>query len=145
MNCNRMNQPKLRWRSAVGALSRGFTMMELVIVMTIIAILATIAIPQYTKHIQRAREVRLMHDLAVMREAIDKYTIDKEEAPKSLQELVSSGYLRRIPEDAITKAEDTWQTEMEPEPSKPGGTVGIKDVHSGAPGSGSDGRPYSEY
>jgi general secretion pathway protein G len=127
------------------ALARGFTMMELVIVMTIIAILATIAVPVFRQHIQRAKEVRLMHDLAVMREAIDKYTIDKEEAPKSLQELVSSGYLRRIPEDPLTRSADTWQTEMESEPSKPGGSVGLKDVRSGAEGAGSDGRPYSEY
>jgi general secretion pathway protein G len=127
------------------ALARGFTMMELVIVMTIIAILATIAVPVFRQHIQRAKEVRLMHDLAVMREAIDKYTIDKEEAPSSLQTLVSSGYLRRIPEDPLTRSADTWQTEMESEPSKPGGSVGLKDVRSGAEGAGSDGRPYSEY
>jgi general secretion pathway protein G len=127
------------------ALARGFTMMELVIVMTIIAILATIAVPVFRQHIQRAKEVRLMHDLAVMREAIDKYTIDKEEAPSSLQTLVSSGYLRRIPEDPLTRSADTWQTEMESEPSKPGGSVGLKDVRSGAEGTGSDGRPFSEY
>jgi general secretion pathway protein G len=127
------------------ALARGFTMMELVIVMTIIAILATIAVPVFRQHIQRAKEVRLMHDLAVMREAIDKYTIDKEEAPSSLQTLVSSGYLRRVPEDPITRSADTWQTEMESEPARPGGSVGLKDVRSGAEGTGSDGRPYSEY
>lgn len=126
--------------------SSGFTLMELVIVMTIMAILATVAIPIFTKHIQRAREVRLMHDLAVMNEAVDKYTIDKEEAPKSLADLVSSGYLRKIPEDPITKSTDTWQTEMQSQDEVlPGKTAGIKAVRSGAEGSGSDGRPYSEY
>ncbi|HYE74782.1 MAG TPA: type II secretion system protein [Blastocatellia bacterium] len=127
-------------------LSKGFTMMELVIVMTIMAILATVAIPIFQKHIQRAREVRLMHDLAVMREAIDKYTIDKEEAPKSLPDLVSSGYLRKVPEDPITKSAETWQTETQSQDEVlPGKTAGIKDVRSGAEGTGSDGKAYSEY
>lgn len=145
MKLDQMKSMNRRTLSTRRALAAGFTMMELVIVMTIIAILATIAIPVFTKHIQRAKEVRLMHDLAVMREAIDKYTIDKEEAPSSLQTLVSSGYLRRIPEDPISKSADTWQPEMESEPSKPGGNIGLKDIRSGAEGSGSDGRPYSEY
>lgn len=129
-----------------GVLARGFTLMELVIVMTIIAILATVAIPTFMKHIQRAKEVRLMHDLAVMRQAIDNYTQDKEEAPKSLQDLVSSGYLRQIPEDPLTKSADTWQTEMQSQDEVlPGKTAGIKDVRSGAPGTGTDGKSYSEY
>jgi general secretion pathway protein G len=119
--------------------------MEVVIVMTIIAILATVALPVYITHVKRAREVVLRHDLDEMRRAIDKYTVDKERAPQSLQDLVSAGYLRSIPIDPITKSADTWVTEMESEPPSPEVPAGIRDVRSGAEGEGSDGVPYSQY
>jgi len=127
--------------------SAGFTLMELVIVMTVIAILATIAIPIYQKHIQRAREVVLMKDLFEIRGALDKYYADKEKAPATLQDIVEAGYMRSIPQDPITKSSDTWIPQMEDakDTTKPDAKPGIVDVHSGAEGSGSDGRPYSEY
>ena len=125
--------------------SRGFTLMELVIVMTVIAILVSIAVPVYVTHVKRAKEVVLMNDLDEMRRGIDKYTADKEKAPQALQDLVSAGYLRRVPEDPLTKANDTWEIEMDSEPYRPGVPAGIKDVHSGAEGTGIDGRAYKEY
>ena len=123
----------------------GFTLMELVIVMTVIAILVSVAVPVYVTHVKRAKEVVLMNDLDEMRRAIDKYTADKEKAPQSLQDLVSGGYLRRIPEDPLTKSADTWEVEMETEPYRAGVPAGINNVHSGAEGSGTDGRSYKEY
>lgn len=123
----------------------GFTLMELVIVMTIIAILVSVAVPVYVTHVKRAKEVVLMNDLDEMRRGIDKYTADKEKAPQSLQDLVSAGYLRRVPEDPLTKSSETWEVEMDSEPYRPGVPAGIKDVHSGAEGTGTDGRNYKEY
>ncbi len=124
---------------------RGFTFLELLIVMTILAILAVVAIPVFMTNIKRARETRLQHDLYVMREAIDKYTVDKEKAPASLQELVTGGYLRALPEDAITHSTETWRIEMETETLSPNVSPGIRDVKSGAEGTDTNGKPYSEY
>ncbi len=123
----------------------GFTFLELLIVMTILAILASVAIPAFLTNIKRARETRLQHDLWVMREAIDKYTVDKEKAPISLQDLVSAGYLRAVPEDAISKSSDTWQLEMETEKLSQDAPTGIRNVKSGAEGADSNDKPYSEY
>ncbi|MBX3277020.1 MAG: type II secretion system protein [Acidobacteria bacterium] len=124
---------------------RGFTLMELVIVMTVIAILLAIALPIYVTHIRRAREIVLKQDLDEMRRAIDKFTVDKERAPSALNELVQAGYLRSIPVDPITKSADTWQVEMETETTLPDVPPGIRDVRSGADGVDSVGKPYSEY
>jgi general secretion pathway protein G len=123
----------------------GFTFLELLIVMTIMAILAAVAIPTYLTNIKRAREVRLQGDLFMMRNALDKYTVDKEKAPQSLGDLVSAGYLRAIPEDAITKSVETWEIEMESETLSADTPAGIRNVKSGAPGTDSNGKPYSEY
>lgn len=125
--------------------ARGFTLMEIVIVLTVIAILATVAVPVYTKHMRYAKETVLRQDLYEMRSAIDKYTIDKERAPQTLQDLVTGGYLKRIPEDPITKSADTWQTEIESEPPSPDVPAGIANVRSGADGVGMDGIAYNQY
>ena len=135
---NRAAQQSGRWQ-------RGFTFLELLIVMTILAILVVVAVPVFLTNIKHAREVRLQHDLFVMREAIDKYTVDKEKAPQTLQDLVSAGYLRAVPEDPITRSTDTWRTEFEDEPLTLDATPGIRDVKSGAEGTDSNGKPYSEY
>ena len=125
--------------------ARGFTLMEIVIVLTVIAILTTVALPVYNKHMKYAKETVLKQDLYELRAAIDKYTIDKERAPQSLQDLVTSGYLKKIPVDPMTKSADTWQTEIEAEPWSPDVPAGIANVHSGAEGTGQDGVPYSQY
>jgi general secretion pathway protein G len=125
--------------------ARGFTLMEVVIVMTVMAILVTVAIPIYNKHIQHAKETVLRKDLFEMRSAIDKYTVDKEQAPPTLQDLVTAGYLRAIPVDPFTKSADTWQIEMETEPPSPDVPAGINNVRSGADGTGADGVAYSQY
>ena len=124
---------------------RGFTLMELVIVMTILAILMAVALPVYITHIRRAREVVLQQDLDEMRRAIDKYTVDKERAPGSLEDLVSAGYLRSVPIDPITKAADTWKVEMETDPPSPDVPPGISNVRSGADGTDTAGKSYAEY
>ena len=116
------------------------------VVMTIILILMAMAIPRFTGAIKAAREAVLKEDLHVMRDAIDSYTMDKQKAPQSLDDLVQAGYLRAIPEDPMTHANDTWVTDTsdamysidETEP-------GISDVHSGSEETGSDGQPYSSW
>jgi general secretion pathway protein G len=135
----------MRFHSAPNSDQRGFTLMELVIVMTVIAILVSVAVPVYVTHVKRAKEVVLMNDLDEMRRAIDKYTADKERAPQSLQDLVTGGYLRRVPEDPITKSNESWEVEIDSEPYRPGVPAGIKDVRSTAEGVGTDGRAYKEY
>ena len=124
----------------------GFTFLELLIVMTIMAILAMVAIPTFMAHIRSARETRLQQDLMVMRDAIDHFTVDKEKAPQSLQELVTGGYLRALPEDPITRSTDSWRIEMESE-SVGGNNAppGIRNVHSGADGNDQNGKAFSEY
>jgi general secretion pathway protein G len=123
----------------------GFTFLELLIVITIMAILASVAIPMFMTNINRARETRLQQDLFVMRDGIDKYTVDKEKAPQSLQDLVTSGYLRAVPEDPITRSTDSWRLEMESESLSKDAPPGIRNVKSGADGADSNGKPYSEY
>ena len=124
----------------------GFTLIELLIVMTIIAILATLAIPRFVGAIRSAREAVLREDLSVMRTAIDSYTMDKQKAPQSLDDLVESGYLRAIPEDPFTHSKDTWVTDTSDamysiDQTEPG----ISDVHSGSDETGLDGQPYSSW
>jgi general secretion pathway protein G len=118
----------------------------MMIVISIIIILVGIAVPIYKTSILHAREAVLRDDLFQMRSLIDQFTLDKQRAPQSLQELVEAGYLRDIPNDPITNSRDTWQVVQEDvlqsiDQSQPG----ITDVHSGAATTGSDGRPYSEW
>ena len=129
---------KKRWR--------GFTLIELMIVISIILILVSISIPIYTTSVVHSKEAVLKDDLFTMRSVIDQYTLDKQKAPQSLQDLVSAGYLRSIPKDTLTGSADTWQattddTLMDPSQSQPG----ITDVHSGASGVGTDGTAYSSW
>src|SRR5438270_5745569 len=123
---------------------RGFTLVELMIVIFIIITLVSIAAPMYGQAVIRAREARLHSDLKVMRDAIDQYTLDKLKAPQTLDDLVSAGYLKSIPKDPFTNKTDTWQPVMEDvllaiDQTEPG----ISDVHSGAAGTGLDGSPYN--
>lgn len=124
----------------------GFTIIELVIVIAIMLILITLAIPRFTGAIRSAREAALKEDLQTMRTAIDTYTMDKQKGPQSLDDLVQDGYLKTIPEDPMTRSKDTWVTDSteamysldETEP-------GVTDVHSGSTETGSDGQPYSSW
>ena len=124
----------------------GFTLMELMIVMMIIGVLTTLAIPSFVGAVRSAREAVLKEDLRVMRSAIDSYTMDKQKAPQSLDDLVQEGYLKVIPEDPMTKSRDTWQTSVSDALHTLDQTdPGIDDVHSGAQEQGSDGQPYSTW
>lgn len=124
----------------------GFTLMELMIVMAIVGILATLAVPSFIGALRSAREAVLKEDLHVMRAAIDSYTMDKQKAPQSLDDLIQSGYLRSIPEDPMTKSNETWVTDTSDALSSVDQTdSGINDVHSGSQDTGADGQAYSAW
>ena len=124
----------------------GFTLVELMIVMAIIGVLATLAIPSFVGALKQAREAVLKEDLHVLRTAIDSYTADKQKAPQSLDDLITDGYLKTIPEDPMTHSKDTWVTDTIDTLSSVDQTdPGIKNIHSGAQDQGSDGQPYSEW
>jgi general secretion pathway protein G len=126
--------------------SHGFTLIELLVVMTIAVILASVGMTLYGSSVTRAKEAALNEDLFQMRKAIDEYYADKQKYPASLETLVSEKYLREIKPDPFTLSVDTWQTTMsEPDAANPSAETGIYNVKSGAPGTGSDGRPYSEW
>ena len=114
--------------------------------MSILLILITIAIPIYNQSILRARESVLRQDLFTMRQVIDQYTLDKQKAPQSLEDLVSAGYIKLIPNDPFTGRNDTWQAVQEDVTLDPSVTEpGISDVHSGSNQVGSDGTAYSSW
>ncbi|MBV9073521.1 MAG: prepilin-type N-terminal cleavage/methylation domain-containing protein [Acidobacteria bacterium] len=125
---------------------KGFTLIELMIVISIILILVSIAVPMYQASVIRAKEAVLRQDLKTMRDQIDNYTMDKEKAPQSLQDLVDGGYLRSIPKDPFTGSADTWQVENSDTMASLDQTEpGISDVHSGSNLTGSDGNAYSSW
>jgi general secretion pathway protein G len=125
---------------------RGFTLIELLIVIALVTILATMGVVQYRNSIQSSKEAVLHTDLFRMRDAIDQYYADKGKYPQSLDTLVSEGYMRKIPEDPITKSSETWQTEpAEPDPANPSVEPGIYNVKSGAQGTALDGSSYSDW
>lgn len=124
----------------------GFTLVELMIVMTIIVIIISLAVPMYQKSILRAKESVLKNNLFTMRRVIDEYTYDKQKAPQNLEDLVSEGYLREVPTDPVTGSNTTWKKIMEEATQSVNqNEPGIFDVRSGSDKNGSDGTPYSEW
>jgi general secretion pathway protein G len=131
----------------VQARDGGFTLLELMVVMVIIGILAAIAIPSFTKNVQRAREAVLREDLHTMRSAIDSYTIDKQKAPQTLDDLVQAGYLKKLPEDPMTHRSDTWMPAQSDSFTSVDETQqgGMDDVHSGSQQVATDGTTYNTW
>jgi len=126
--------------------ARGFTMIEMLIVMTLIIILAGLGMVQYRTSVQRAEEAVLKENLFRLRDAIDQYYADKTKYPGGLSDLVSEGYIREVPKDPMTQSPDSWQTTpAEPDPNNPASSVGIYDVKSGSDRTALDGTRYSEW
>ncbi len=121
---------------------RGFTLLEMMVVMTIIVTIVSIAVPFYSAALVRARESVLRSNLLTLRSVIDQYTYDKEAPPQSLEDLVQEGYLREVPIDPITNSRDTWELIIETGPT---GESGLFDVRSGAEETSLSGTPYSEW
>lgn len=119
---------------------KAFTLIELLVVMAIVALLLTLVTPNYFARLEQAKETTLKHDLASMRDAIDKFHGDRDRYPASLDELVSLGYLRALPPDPITGETTTWKTAAPPE-----GGEGVADVHSGAAGVAKDGTHFEDW
>jgi general secretion pathway protein G len=133
----------MRRRGAGSA--RGFTLIEMVIVISMIMVLLAIAVPIYQQHILRAREAVLRENLHTLNKLIDQYSLDKKKAPQSLDDLVQAGYLKVIPND-ITGKTDTWKTDPEdPQNAMDPNEPGIAGVHSGSDAISSDGTAYSSW
>lgn len=134
-----MESPTVSGKRSV---SRGFTLIELMVVLTIVALLVGLVAPRYISRVDHARESVLASDLATLRDAIDKFAADRGQYPQTLQELVDTGYLRRLPPDPLTDSVETWRTD----PPPAGGLAGsVYDVHSGSDATGSNGVPYAQW
>jgi general secretion pathway protein G len=134
-------------KNAGAGAAGGFTLLELMVVLTLIMILASFAVPTYQRAILRAREAVLREDLYTMRKLIDEYTLDKQCPPTTLEDLASAGYLRGgIPVDPFTGSNETWQVVTEDVPLTPTqAAAGIVDVHSGSEEGSLEGTPYSSW
>jgi len=139
---------KLKLNSGRARSSRGFTLLELMIVISIMLILVSIAVPNFTSSVKRSREAVLRQNLFTLRDLISQYTLDKQKAPQSLDDLIQAGYLKQIPRDPMTNEAD-WQVEQmddqttfSPDEQDEGG---IDDVHSSSAQTGTDGRPYNQW
>jgi general secretion pathway protein G len=126
-------------RGTVRRAESGFTLLELMIVVSIIGILATLAVPSYRQSVVKAREAVLQQDLATIRDVLDQYRADRGKYPPSLKEIVTAGYLRAVPVDPITRSASTWQEILDETDG------GIFDVHSGADVVASNGTPYNQW
>src|SRR5688500_11562843 len=144
----------MEWPMGSGRRSSGFTLLQLIVVISIIGILATIVMPALTDMPRRAAEAPLKTDRRTMRDALDQQLGDKGQYPKSLEGLVTAGYLRKIPVDPITKSAEAWveiyeeiDTEAPPAETELGdeNEPGVEDVRSGSSRLSLDGTPYSEW
>jgi len=135
-----------RARGAQWSWQGGFTLIEMLIVMVLIVLLASVVLALYGNSVTRAKEATLKENLFMMRKVIDEYYADKGKYPADLQTLVSEKYLRQIPVDQFTGSADTWQTtQADVDPGNPSAEAGISDVKSGSDQVGLDGKPYSEW
>jgi general secretion pathway protein G len=124
----------------------GFTLIELMVVISLLVILASLGLVQYRQSIVRASEAALKEDLFRMRDAIDQYYADKNQYPSTLEALVTDGYLRQIPQDPFTKSESSWQQiPAEPDPNNPSAEPGVYDVKSGSEANALDGTRYADW
>jgi general secretion pathway protein G len=119
---------------------KGFTLVELLVVLAIVATLLSLAVPRYFQHVERSREAVLRENLAAMRDAIDQFHADTSNWPADLVVLAEKRYLRAVPVDPITESSETWLLTPPPD-----GGAGVYDVHSGAEGVGLDGIPYTDW
>ena len=124
----------------------GFTLIEVLVVLTLVVVLASMGMSQYRNSVTRSEEAVLKENLFRMRDAIDQYYADKNKYPSDLAALASEGYLREIPTDPMTKSKDSWQTtQSEPDPNNPAGETGIYDVKSGSERTALDGTRYADW
>lgn len=121
--------------------ARGFTLIELMVVMVVVALLITLAAPRYFGSLQKSKETALRQTLAVTRDALDKYYGDNGKYPDSLDTLVAKRYLRGLPLDPITESSSSWTTVAPDDPEK----GSVFNIHSGAEGTGRDGKPFREW
>jgi len=141
-------QPRQATRPSLHRLrsSRGWTLIEMVVVMALIVVLAGLATAQYRNAVTRSREAVLKEDLFRMRDAIDQYYADKNKYPADLQTLVTDGYMREVPRDPFTESADTWQTiPADPDPTTPTAQPGVYNVKSGTDRTAIDGSQYSDW
>jgi general secretion pathway protein G len=140
IKCNGLN--KLRpLAKPLQKISRGFTLIELMVVMTVIALLISIAVPRYFHSVEQAKEATLKQSLSVMRVAIDKFYGDNDRYPASISELVSKKYIRAVPVDPITESTETWVTQAPNLDTR----NAVFDIKSGAPGTAKDGSAYADW
>jgi general secretion pathway protein G len=131
------------WRRTI---DRGFTLIELMVVISLIVILASMGLVQYRNSVTRSKEAVLKEDLFRLRDAIDQYYADKNQYPSTIEALVTDGYLRAVPKDPFTNSETSWQAvPSEPDPANPLGQPGVFDVKSGSELVALDGTPYAEW
>ena len=136
-----MKKPTAAWAD-----SRGFTMIEMLVVMTLIVVLASMGMTQYRNSVTRAEEAVLKENLFRMNDAIDQYYADKNKWPSDLSSLATEGYIREIPVDPMTQSKDTWTTtQAEPDANNPAAEIGIYSVKSGSDRIALDGTRYSEW